>query len=293
MKPTGTSGGCLAKVRASLELKSKSTARIAGFILRSPEAAQRLSISALAEACGTSAATVSRFSRDLGYHGFKEFQLDLATAVAKDEAFAPEDFPRGVSAEAIIHQVFECNQRSLSETERVVDHLALLRVAKAIRDAERVFLLGVGGSALVAREGVRRFLSLGLTAIALEDPYFQIFATSIVSRKDVVIGISHTGQTASVVEGIEQAARRRARTVALTNYPRSPLAAASQFRLITAYREHRVNAAVSSSRIAQMCVIDSLYFVLGSWSEALTKRIAHEVEERTKKLLRIKEQRRS
>ena len=109
----------------------------------------------------------------------------------------------------------------------------------------------------------------------------------------MVIGISHTGQTASVVEGIEQAARRRARTVALTNYPHSPLAAASQFRLITAYREHRVNAAVSSSRIAQMCVIDSLYFVLGSWSGALTKRIAHEVEERTKKLLRIKEQRRS
>ncbi len=293
MTLTNSQGACLAKVRASLEHKSKSAVRIASFILRSPPEARNLSISALARACETSAATISRFSRDLGYSGFKEFQLDLATAVAKDEAFAPEDFPRGVSPEAIIHQVFECNRRSLEDTERVVDHQALVRVAEVIREAQRVFVLGVGGSALVAREAVQRFLSLGLTALVLEDPYFQIFATSTVNRNDVVIGISHTGQTASVIESIQQAARLRERSVALTNYPQSPLAGASEFPLITAYREHRVNAAVSSSRIAQMSVIDSLYFILGSWSGAHTKRIAREVEQRTRKMLRIKPQRRS
>lgn len=142
--------------------------------------------------------------------------------------------------------------------------------------------------AAVAREAAQRFLSLGLTALTLEDPYFQIFATATVAGGDVVIGISHTGQTASVIEGIEQARRRGAATVALTNYPRSPLAAASDFALITAYREHRVNAAVSSSRIAQMCLIDSLYFILGSWRGKPAQVLAEEAEQRTRKILRIR-----
>jgi DNA-binding MurR/RpiR family transcriptional regulator len=293
MTTPAPNGACLAKVRASMHHEAKAAGQIARFILRSPAQARNMSISALARACGASTATVSRFSRVLGYQGFKEFQLDLATAVARNEAFAPEDFPPGVSPEAIIHQVFECNRQSLAETERVVDHKALVRVAQLIRDAERVFLLGVGASALVAREAVQRFLSLGLTALALEDPYFQIFATANAGRRDVAIGISHTGQTASVIEGIEQARRRGARTVALTNYPQSPLAAAAEFPLITAYLEHRVNAAVSSSRIAQACVIDSLYFIVGSWSAARARRLAGDVEQRTRKLLRIREPRRT
>ncbi|MEN6536766.1 MAG: MurR/RpiR family transcriptional regulator [Bryobacteraceae bacterium] len=293
MKTETSNGACLAKVRASLSSRSKLTTNIANFILRSPEVARNLSINALAQTCSVSVATISRFSRDLGYSGFKQFQIDLATAVAKDEAFSLEDFPHRVSPRTIIHQVFECNMRSLEETRRLMDHEVLVKVAEAVRSAHRVFVLGVGGSALAAREMVQRLLSLGLTALALEDPYFQIFATSNVNRKDIVIGISHTGQTASVVEGILQAARRGATTVALTNYPQSSLAAASKFALITAYREHRVNAAVSSSRIAQICIIDSLYFILGSWSEARTKRIAEQVEQRTRNVLRVREKRRS
>lgn len=285
-------GSCLAKVQAGLANQSRTAQQIGRFLLRSPVEARDMSISALAEACGVSTAMVSRFSRSLGYRGFKEFQMDLATAVAQSEAFPPEDFGPGATPEVIIRQVFECNRQSLAETERMVDHQVLIRVARLIRDADRVLLLGIGGSALVARECAQRFLSLGLTALTLEDPYFQIFATSDVGRRDVVMGISHTGQTAPVVESTEQARRRGARTVALTNYPQSPLAAAAEFPLITAYREHRVNAAVSSSRIAQMCVIDSLYFVIGSWSRARAKRLADQAEQRTRKLLRTRTARR-
>jgi len=74
--------------------------------------------------------------------------------------------------------------------------------------------------------------------------------------------------------------------VALTNYPQSPLAAASAFQLITAFREHRINAAVSSSIVAQLCILDSLYFILGSWGGDQTEKLANEAEERTKQMLR-------
>ena len=103
-----------------------------------------------------------------------------------------------------------------------------------------------------------------------------------------------TGRTPpEVVEAIEQARKKHACTVALTNYPQSRLAAVAEFTLLTSFPEHRVNAAVSSSRIAQMCVIDALYFILGSWSGDRARRLANEVEQRTEKLLRFEKSRRN
>ena len=74
--------------------------------------------------------------------------------------------------------------------------------------------------------------------------------------------------------------------MALTNYPHSPLAMASEFQLITAFHEHRINAAVSSSVTAQMCVLAALYFILGSWGGRKAKRLANEAEQRTQRILR-------
>jgi RpiR family transcriptional regulator, repressor of rpiB and als operon len=96
--------------------------------------------------------------------------------------------------------------------------------ARLMQCSRRVLFLGIGASGMVARRAAQRLLSLGLSAIAIEDPYTQIFATENVGSQDVVVRISHTGQTAAITEAIRRARRRGARTVALTNYLQSPLA---------------------------------------------------------------------
>lgn len=292
MASLNAAGSCLARIRARLRDESKSAVKIARFILRSPSRARNMSIGALADACGTSTATVSRFCTGLGYAGYREFQLDLATALAQTGPVTLDSLVAGAAPRAIIQRVFECSRQSLSETEKMLDGDVLIRVARLLQRAKRIFFLGIGGSGLMAREAAERFMSLGLTAIAITDPYEQIFATANLGRSDVMIGISHTGQTAHVTEAIRTARRRGARTVALTNYPQSPLSAASEFRLITAFREHHINAAVSSSRIAQMCVIDSLYFIVGGWGRRGARRLADEAEDRVQKMLRRRPTRR-
>jgi len=260
--------------------------KIGRFVLKSPFRARNLSIERLADACEASAATVYRLCRDLGYDGYKEFQLDLAAAVANSELVTLEDFTEGASPPTIVRRVFEYHRQSLADTERLLDVGVLTRVAKLIQRSRRVLLLGFGGSGLAARRGADVLLNLGYTAIAVVDPFTQIFATENAGPGDVVVGISHTGQTASVVEAIQSARRRGARTVALTNYPQSSLAKASEFQLITAFHEHRINAAVSSSASAQICVLASLCFILGSWGGSKAKRLANEAEQRTRRILR-------
>ena len=283
-----TNGSCLARIRAQLTNESKSMSRIARFILESPTDARSTSIDQLGRACGSSTATVSRFCKILGYTGYKEFQLDLAAAVAQSDVVMLDDFSEDIPPKAIIHRVFECNRQSLVDTEKVLDHDVLVKVARLILRARRVVFLGVGESARVGHSGAQRFTTLGLTAIASADPFDQIFASHNARRGDVVIGISHTGQTASVIEGIRAARRRGARTVAITNYPQSPLAEASEFHVITAFHEHRINAAVSSSRIAQACIVDSLYFMVARRLGGRAKTLAEAAEKSVRKMMRIR-----
>ncbi|HZO98722.1 MAG TPA: MurR/RpiR family transcriptional regulator [Terriglobia bacterium] len=281
-----TAGSCLARLRAGRQREPKAVAKIRRFIQKSPFRARNLSIGELGRACGTSAATVYRLCRDLGYSGYKEFQLDLAASLARQDPVSLEDLSEGASPAAIVHKVFEYHRQSLIDTERLLDIRQLTRIAKLIQRSRRVLLLGFGGSGSSARRAADALLNLGYTAIAVTDPFSQIFATENTGPSDVVIGISHTGQTAMIIEAIQTARRRGARTVALTNYPRSPLALASEFRLITAFHEHRINAAVSSSVTAQLCVLASLYFILGSWGGKKSERLANDAEQRAQATLR-------
>jgi DNA-binding MurR/RpiR family transcriptional regulator len=245
-----------------------------------------MSIGAVARACGASPATVYRFCRDLGYTGYKEFQLDLAAAVAQTDGVPLAEFAEGASPGAIIRQVFEYNRQSLADTERMVDDRVMVRIAKLIQHSRKVLFLGIGASGLVARLAAQRLMSLGIAAVAVEDPYAQIFATLNVGPRDVVVGISHTGETAAILEAIRRARQKHARTVILTNYPNSPLAREGTLQLTTAFPEHRINAATSSSIVAQLAVVTSLYFILGSWGGRKARKLANEAEERTRKLLR-------
>jgi DNA-binding MurR/RpiR family transcriptional regulator len=262
-------------------------------VLAEPERARDMSIEQLGSAAGTSTATVSRFCKSLGYGSYRDFQLDLAAALAQPENVTLDDFVAGAPPETILRRVFECNRLSLAETEKILDYGAVLAVAERIRGARKVVFLGIGGSGLVAREGAQRFMSLGLDAVALTDPYEQVFVTSGVNRRDVVFGVSHTGETNHVLEALEAAHKRNACTVALTNYPGSHLAQACDFALITAFREHRINAAVSSSRIAQICVLDGLYFLVASRIRESALELAEEAEKRVRQVLRRRARRRA
>ncbi len=281
-----TEGSCLARIHAHLRDAPDSQARVGRFVLDHADQARRMPIEELAAGAGTSTATVSRFCRALGYESYRDFQLDLVTAVAQTDELTLDDFVEGAPPEVVVGSVFEINRSSLQQTEKVLDQDVLIGIARRIEKAPRTFLLGVGGSGLVAREGAQRFISLGLTATAVVDPAEMIFVTANVSDGDGVIGISHTGLTAHVIEAVSTAGQRGAWTVALTNYPQSPLAQAAECSLITAFREHHINAAVSSSRIAQMCVIDCLYFLVASRGSEKARKLADEAEQRVQRMLR-------
>ncbi|WP_292667137.1 SIS domain-containing protein, partial [Mesorhizobium sp.] len=60
-----------------------------------------------------------------------------------------------------------------------------------------------------------------------DDAHMMLMSASLLGEGDVAIAISHSGTSTAVIEPVELARRRGARTIALTNYATSPLASAA------------------------------------------------------------------
>ena len=255
--------GVIVRVRSVSDNLPKAEKSIADYILADPDRATRSSVYDFAKVSGVSVATVSRFVRKLGFTDFKIFKLELARETADPahslfEAILPQD-----TDAQIARKVFLGNMRSLEDTLKILSLPALSAAARAICHADRLVFFGIGSSGNIARDAALLFSFLDFSSEAYVDPYQILLQASRVNRRDVLFGISHSGRSAITVDGLQLAAERGGTTIGISNYPRCPLHGVSKFFFCTSFPENRVNVAALSSRLAQLCILDALYILVG------------------------------
>jgi DNA-binding MurR/RpiR family transcriptional regulator len=114
----------------------------------------------------------------------------------------------------------------------------------------------------VALDLQQKLQRIGKPAFAWPDPHMAITSAALLGPADVAVALSHTGTTADTIDAMREAGSHGARTVAITNFPRSAIAAAADDVLLTAARETAFRSGAMTSRIAQLTVVDCLFVVL-------------------------------
>jgi DNA-binding MurR/RpiR family transcriptional regulator len=233
-------------------------------VLADPGAAAASTITELAREAGSSEATVLRFCRSTGLGGYAELRLALAAEAAR--SLAPEgrapvgsDIRPSDPLSRVVEKIAFTDRRAIEETAQQLDLAALELVVDALAAARRIDVYGVGASAIVAADLQQKLLRIGRTAFAWSDPHVALASAALLQDGDVAIGISHSGTTADTLAPLEQARGRGATTVALTNFPRSPIAEAADLLLTTAARETTFRSGATASRIAQLVVVDCVF----------------------------------
>lgn len=262
LTPNETENDILLKIRSRMPHLTKKETKIAEFILYSPSEASIWGLDQIAKYCCVSITTVSRFAGRLGFSSFKGFQVNLARSNPHEETDLDDILFSDESPNQVVRKIFKINCQGLAETESLLDKAALLDVAYAVAKAPRVVLFGIGGSGVIAKDGEIRLSHLGIHAQAFSDVYQMVVASANLTAEDVAIAISHTGQTRHVVSNARRARENGAMVVGITNYSMSPLALACHKLLLTSYRERSIHAAKTSSHLAQLCVMDCLYFLV-------------------------------
>lgn len=248
----------LHKIRSNYDDMGRSEKRIADYILKNPQKIISLSISELAQSCGSGNATVVRFSRRLGFSGYQEFKLHFASEInsssAVDSAIKKSD-----SCYDIFRKRINDISVSLKNTESVIDIEQLDKAAKYIMNAKRIIIFGLGNSAAIALDASHKFLRLGLDAQAVCDNHMQAIVASHLDENAVAIGISHSGSSKDIVEALQLAKNKKATTICITNYGNSPILSVSDIRLFTQSEETKRSILAMSSRIAQLTIFDAIY----------------------------------
>jgi DNA-binding MurR/RpiR family transcriptional regulator len=258
----------LARVRTRLPEFTGALQRVAELVLADPAAAARATIVELAERSGTSPATVTRFCRALGFEGYSDLRLGIAgeTGRAARSAGWTIDIGREIQPtdplDRVLDQIMAADTRAMHNTAALLDLKEVERAADAIAGAGRVDIYGEGGSALVGGEMQFGLHRIGVAAWAWSDVHNGLASAAQLRTGDVALGVSHSGQTQETIELLAEAGSHGATGVALTSFPRSPLAELADIVMLTATQATTFRPDALSARHPQLVVLDLLYIAV-------------------------------
>ena len=281
---TGTSSetpSLLVRLRALRPSLSPAEDRVAERVLADPRATAGMTISELATAATTSETTVLRFSKRLGLSGYPRLRLALAEESARPRALASShtDISAADSIDDVIRKIAFADASAVEETAEQLDRDALAQTAKTIARAGRVDVYGSGASAVVAADLQQKLHRIGCLAFAWSDPHIALTSAALLGPKDIAIGISHSGTTRETIESITRAKATGACTVAITNFPLSPLAKVVDLLLTTAAHETALRSGATASRIAALTVVDCLYIAVAQRNLRSTRKAVKSTHE--------------
>jgi RpiR family transcriptional regulator, carbohydrate utilization regulator len=242
--------------RASMSEKER---RVADFILAAPREAVHPSIEELALRIGVSESTLFRFVRKIGYEGYQQFRIALATETIEPNARFYDAPVVSADGETALSVVFKTAISALELTMKGLDGHSLEQAAELIVGARSVLFLGLGGSGLVARDAYHKLIRTGIRGSAPEDFHLQLMAASQAGPEDVALIVSHTGANKDTLALANELKQTGTPIIAITTYPRSPLAKLVDFILVSATPSSPYASEAFSARIAQLAIVDSLY----------------------------------
>ncbi|HVD21964.1 MAG TPA: MurR/RpiR family transcriptional regulator [Lapillicoccus sp.] len=260
--------GVRTRIQANVPQMSEAMTKLATLLLDEPLAPLELSITELAARAGTSAATVTRFCRLIGYAGYLPFRVGVAADAGRlraDEtwrvdigrAFDPEDTP-----EQVLHTLAQSHQAALQATAESMDIDEVVRIAEAIATRARVDIYGIGGSAVMAREMQLRLYRIGINAHHWGEVHDGLTSAALLDEDSVAIAISNTGRTVETIEMLAQAKSSGAFTLAITSNADSPLAALADVHLVTVAPDVYLQPDDLSAKHAQLFALDLLYLIV-------------------------------
>src|SRR5689334_3047174 len=262
-----TADPVLVRIRAFLPEFTGALQRVAEQVLADPARASRATIVELAERSGTSPATVTRFCRALGFDGYADLRLGIAAETGRARSAGwTVDIGREIQPndplERVLAQIMAADTRAMHDTAALLDLAEVERAADAIAAATRVDIFGASGSALVGEEMQFSLHRIGVAAWAWTDVHNGLASAALLKAGDVALGVSHSGQTRETIEMLAEAGSHGATTIALTSFPRAPLAEVADIILLTASQATTFRPDALSARHPQLVVLDLLYIAV-------------------------------
>lgn len=215
-----------------------------------------LKIKEVSECCHVSGATVVRFCKSLGYHGFSELKYYLTNELGRDRKQFVTDL-RQCKENPVYYQMVEtaCKKsEELFTEEKQEKFLSLLDTCKEI------ILIGLGTSYLMAKDFEIRFGRIGLKCRAIDDIMLQKFAIKNATGESLVIAFCYSGATKAIMDNVKLARSRKAKVIFWTCDMNTQFEDKFDLTVYIHSSEPNHMRISTTSRMAILFLIDMIYF---------------------------------
>ncbi len=257
-----------AQIRMRLPSLTPLEGKVAADILARKDITTDTPLKQVAEGSGVSEAMVVKVAKKLGFGGFREFRQGLIDYYAQDSAMMHSEISSSDTSGEIVQKVFRTAMQALEETFAILDLEAFDRAGDFIARASQRDFYGLGGSAQIACDISHKFLRIGIRSSVFDDAHMMMMSAALLGPDDVAIAFSHSGATSAVLDAIELARRNGARTIAITNYPESPVARAVDVVLCSTAQNSPLLGENATARIAQLNLLDALFVAVAQRDRA-------------------------
>jgi len=246
-------------------------------VLTNPRQFVLLSVRDLAKTLGTDAATIVRIVRGMGFENYRAFQhhlheASIAYSTSLDTMRASVACKSG-AANGIRHSIDQ-DLKNLSTLRSSLDVEQIAAIAQRIHSSRRVLILGGdAATALVV------FFEYTLTLLGL--PVFAGTGHGRIghlarasTKRDIVFAISFRRGLRMTVEGLEQARKKGAFCVGITDTLLSPLARLADICFIASAE----TPSFGTSYVAPMALLNAILAACGNVRQSQTLKLLREVD---------------
>lgn len=233
--------------------------RLVSYLISDLDLALTLSVKSLSEKAGVSVATVVRLAQHLGFDGYKALRLHLAGRRSGHEDFVLDFEKSGSTLRQQVQKVLNADMDCIQLTLQDLCYPTLEAVAEQIRTSENILLFGVATSYVVCRDMALKLQRVGRAATCCETPHDAALTLARFSPRDLVIGISHSGENADTCRVLRIARKFGIPSAAVTTFPGSSICALTDLVLYSKTRESPLHKIAITSRTSQFAVMDALF----------------------------------
>lgn len=260
---------------ASLDSFFESERKIGTYIIQHTADVVDMTVGELAQACGVSDASVSRFCKKIDMKGFHHLKITLAKEISENDK-GEEEISNHISVNDIgqsLKNILANKVTEITQTVSMMDTKQLSEILDKLNAARTVQFFAVGNTIPVAIDGAFKLNQIGIPAVSGTIWETQIGYTYNMTAEDVVIAISNSGESTAVLRALEAARSAGATTLSITNSEKSSAAQLSDYHITTATREKLFLDGYCFSRVSATTVIEILYLFLTSMRKDAYKSI--------------------
>ncbi len=235
--------------------------RIAAYILAHPDEVINATAKEIGEQTQSSAPSVVRFIKKIGYSSVNEFKLSINSEKNEKRDQKYDDVNLADSFEVTKRKL--CNNAilTLEETSEVLKQEQIKTIVQLLEEKEVLFVFGIGASSMIAEDIYQKWGRIGKIIFFEKDLHILSAMLSSHQANSAIWLVSNSGQTREVVKAAQIAKKINIPIIAQTMLGKNPLSKLADHLIQTSIpKEAFLRSAATNSLFAQLLVVDTIFY---------------------------------